>query len=194
MTRWCSNPTARTCGSVEWRTILLPEFVPSKLCGEPGLTLSKAAPATFWPSAKLSESERSGGLKGGALVVLDSWALLAFLKNEQAAARIEREWLASAPAVCSINLGEVLYLRIRERKGKAAVVEIETIRRSAAIVDPDWELVAAAAKFKVNGGLAYADAFCIATAARLEAPLWTGDPEIVDQAADLPCAVVDLRA
>jgi predicted nucleic acid-binding protein len=192
--RWCSNPTERTCGFVEWRTIPPPGFVTSKLCGEPGLTLPKAAPTTFWLSVALSRSERSARLKGGALVVLDSWALVAFLKNEQPAARIEREWLTSTPAVCSINLGEVLYLRIRERKEKAAAVEIEMIRRSATIIDPDWELAAAAAKFKVKGGLAYADAFCIATAERLEAPLWTGDPEIIDQADDLPCAVVDLRA
>jgi hypothetical protein len=28
----------------------------------------------------------------------------------------------------------------------------------------------------------------------MDAPLWTGDPEIVDQAKELPCAVRDLRA
>jgi predicted nucleic acid-binding protein len=190
--RWCSNPTERTCGSVEWRTIQLLGFGTSRLYGGLGRIRPKAL-TIFWQSVALSRSERRARLKGGALVVLDSWALVAFLKNEQPAARIEREWLASTPAVCSINLGEVLYLRIRERREKAAVVEIEMIRRSAAIVEPDWELVAAAAKFKVNGGLAYADAFCIATAERLEAPLWTGDPEIVDQADQLPCGVVDLR-
>jgi predicted nucleic acid-binding protein len=43
------------------------------------------------------------------------------------------------------------------------------------------------------GGLAYADAFCIATAQRLNAALWTGDPEIVVRAAELPCQVTDLR-
>lgn len=127
------------------------------------------------------------------MVVLDSWALLAYLKDEQPAERIEREWLASAPAICSINLGEVLYLRIRELGEKAAARDVETIRRNAAIVDPDWELVAAAAGFKANGGLAYADAYCIATAERLEAPLWTGDPEIIERASELPCSVVDLR-
>lgn len=183
----------RTCGFGGWWTILPPGFVTSKPCGEPGPIRPRALTIS-WQSVALSRSEKSARLTGGALVVLDSWALVAFLKNEQPAARIEREWLASTPAVCSINLGEVLYLRIRERKEKAAAVEIEMIRRSAAIVDPDWELVAAAAKYKVNGGLAYADAFCIATAERLNAPLWTGDPEIIDQADGLPCAVIDLRA
>ena len=127
------------------------------------------------------------------MVVLDSWALLAYLKDEQPAERIEREWLASTPAICSINLGEVLYLRIRELGETAAASDVEAIRRNATIVDPDWELVAAAAGFKANGGLAYADAFCIATAERLEVPLWTGDPEITERASGLPCPVVDLR-
>lgn len=51
----------------------------------------------------------------------------------------------------------------------------------------------AAAQVKAVGGLAYADAFCIATAQRLGAPVWTGDPEIVESASGLPCDVVDLR-
>lgn len=165
----------------------------SRLCGALGPILPKAVPTLFWRSAERSASGRSAGLKGGALVVLDSWALLAYLKNERPAGRIEQEWLASAPAVCSINLGEVLYLRLRERGKKAAAIEVEIIRRSATIVDPDWELVAAAAKFTAKGGLAYADAFCIATAERLETPLWTGDPEIIALADELPCGVVDLR-
>jgi predicted nucleic acid-binding protein len=126
------------------------------------------------------------------LVVFDSWALLAYLKDEPSAGRIEGEWLARKPAVCSINLGEALYMRIRESGAKAAA-EIEAVRRTAIVVDPDWELVAGAAQVKARGGLAYADAFCIATAERLGAALWTGDPEIVDAANDLSCEVVDLR-
>jgi predicted nucleic acid-binding protein len=51
----------------------------------------------------------------------------------------------------------------------------------------------AAATIKASGGLSYADAFCIATALHLEAPLWTGDPEIIDQAAEHSCSVTDLR-
>jgi hypothetical protein len=33
-----------------------------------------------------------------------------------------------------------------------------------------------------------------ATAARLGAPLWIGDPELTDRAEQLPCRVVDLRS
>jgi len=127
------------------------------------------------------------------LVVLDSWALLAYLKDEPAAQRIEEEWLARRPAVCSLNLGEVLYTRIRDQGEGAAASEVAAIRRNSNIVDPDWDLVVAAAQIKAVGGIAYADAFCIATAGRLGVPVWTGDPEIVESASSLPCDVVDLR-
>lgn len=127
------------------------------------------------------------------MVVLDSWALLAYLKDEPAAARIEDEWLADRPAICSINLGEVLYILIRDLGEEAAAAQIEVVRRNSNLVEPDWDLVAAAARLKATGRLAYADAFCIATAQRLNGPLLTGDPEIIDRAEELRCTVVDLR-
>jgi predicted nucleic acid-binding protein len=128
------------------------------------------------------------------LVVLDSWALLAHLKDEPAAGRIESEWLESGAAISSINLGEVLYIRIRASGKDSALADIETIRRRLTVVEPDWSLVMAAATIKANGGLSYADSFCIATALHLSAPLWTGDPEIIGQAAEYSCEVVDLRS
>jgi predicted nucleic acid-binding protein len=127
------------------------------------------------------------------LVVLDSWALLAYLKDEPSAERIEVGWLESGAGICSVNLGEVLYMRIRQRGEKAAAAEIETIRKRSEVVEADWNLVASAALIKAGGGLAYADAFCIATARRLDAPLWTGDPEIIERGDELSCEVVDLR-
>lgn len=128
------------------------------------------------------------------MVVLDSWALLAYLKDEPAAGRIESEWIGSGAAISSINLGEVLYMRIRASGEASARVDVETIRRRLDVVEPDWSLVMAAATIKASGGLSYADAFCVATALHLDAPLWTGDPEMIDQAAEHSCEVVDLRA
>jgi predicted nucleic acid-binding protein len=128
------------------------------------------------------------------LVVLDSWGLLAYLKDELAAGRIESEWLESGAAISSINLGEVLYIRTRAIGEDSARADVERIRRRLTLIEPDWSLVMAAATIKANGGLSYADAFCIATALHLSAPLWTGDPEIIDQAAEHSCEVVDLRA
>jgi predicted nucleic acid-binding protein len=127
------------------------------------------------------------------LIVLDSWALLAYLKNEESAGRVETAWLDEGAAICSVNLGEVLYIRMRGDGEGSAVADIDRVRRRLDVVDPDWPLVSEAARIKAQGGLSYADAFCVATARQADAPLWTGDPEIVDQAAVHSYAVVDLR-
>jgi predicted nucleic acid-binding protein len=59
------------------------------------------------------------------------------------------------------------------------------------VIDPDWPLISAAAEIKARGDLSFADAFCLATAERFNAPLLTGAPEIlvVDGAVEF----VDLR-
>lgn len=127
------------------------------------------------------------------MIVLDSWALLAYLKDEDQADRVESAWLEEGATICSVNLGEVLYIRMRGDGEDSAVADIDRVRQRLDVIDPDWPLVSEAARIKAHGGLSYADAFCVATALRAEAPLWTGDPEIVDHAAEYACAVVDLR-
>lgn len=128
------------------------------------------------------------------MVVLDSWAMLAFLNGEPAAARVESEWMSGGATMSSINLGEVLYIRIRKVGEGAADYEVDRIRRHLSVVDPGWPTVAAAARVKAGGGLSYADSFCVATAIALSAPLWTGDPEILSLADRYGCEVFDLRA
>lgn len=124
-------------------------------------------------------------------VVLDTWALVALLQDEPAAARVEQAWLAETPVMCSLNLGEALSLQTRSHGEKAARRTIEKARAELEVVDPDWPLVAAAAAIKSSGGLSFADCFAIATARRYDAPLWTGDPEIVEAAGS--SEIVDLR-
>jgi len=126
-------------------------------------------------------------------IVLDTWALIAHLRDEEAAGRIREAWIREGAAMCSINLGEALYLEMRARGPEGADGTIERARQELNLVHPDWELVTAAARIKAGGGLSFADAFCIATAERMAAPLWTGDPEIVDRAQELRCQVKDLR-
>jgi predicted nucleic acid-binding protein len=127
------------------------------------------------------------------LIVLDSWALLAYLKDEPAAGRIEAEWLAKGAAISAVNLGEVLYLRIRSAGEDRARTEVEAIKSLLTVIDADWPVVLTAARVKASGGLAYADAFCVAAALHLDAPLWTGDPEILEQAGRYDFEAVDLR-
>jgi PIN domain nuclease of toxin-antitoxin system len=120
--------------------------------------------------------------------------MLAFLNEEQAASRVESEWLGGEAAMSSINLGEVLYIRIRMAGEETATSEIEKIGRNLDLISPDWSAVASAATVKAGGGLSYADSFCVATALDLSAPLWTGDPEILDLADRLGCETLDLRS
>lgn len=126
------------------------------------------------------------------MVVLDSWALVAFLEDQPAAEVVQRAWVEDGAAMCSINLGEALYVRTRRADATTAAREIDAARGDMTVVDPDWELVTSAAGVKARGGMSYADAFCVATAQRLDLPLWTGDPEIVALAGEVD--VVDLRA
>lgn len=125
------------------------------------------------------------------MVVLDSWALLAYLGDEPAAPRIEAAWLEQGAAICSLNLGEVLYIRIRQRGSAPAIADVEAIRSRLQVLEPDWPLTCEAAEIKARGGLAFADAFALATAASLDAPLWTGDLEILTFDTEVP--LVDLR-
>ena len=124
-------------------------------------------------------------------IVLDSWALLALLKDEPAAELVERAWLREKPVMCSINLGEVLYALIRLQGEDPAWRTITKARAELSVLDPDWGLVADAARLKAAGGLSYADCFALATARRHDAPLWTGDPELLILAGS--DEVVDLR-
>ena len=128
------------------------------------------------------------------MVVFDSWALLAFLEDEPAAEQIESVWLDEGAAISSINLGEVLYIRIRAQGEESARADIKGVSAALEVIDPYWPVVATAASIKADGGLSYADAFCIATALERDEALSTGDPEILARAGALPCEVVDLRS
>lgn len=127
------------------------------------------------------------------MVVFDSWALLAYLGGEEGAERVGSVWLEEGAAISSINLGEVLYIRTRKDGEESADADVQRVRDVLTVIDPDWPLVAKAAAVKARGGLSCADAFCVATALRAEAPLWTGDPEIIERAGEHSCEVVDLR-
>lgn len=124
-------------------------------------------------------------------IVLDTWALLAVLNDEPAAARVEEAWLVEEPVMSSVNLGEALYVLIRAHGEEMAARAVDRARAELNVVDPDWDLVAEAAAIEARGGLSYAHCFALATARRSEGLLWTGDPEILDLAQK--DEVVDLR-
>jgi PIN domain nuclease of toxin-antitoxin system len=124
--------------------------------------------------------------------VLDAWAVLALLQQESANRRVREAVASGLTIMSSVNLGEVHYKVARAYGYKIARDRTAAIRRVVSVEDPDWELVSAAAEVKADGGVSYADAFCIATAARHGMPLMTGDPEIVERAGGVE--VLDLRS
>jgi len=125
------------------------------------------------------------------MVVLDAWALLAVLNDEPPAARVEQAIDEEVGVISWINLGEVLYRAIPRRGERRAMDAVRAVSRRLQVEDVDAPLVLDAARLKAAHRLSYADAFCVATAQRHGAPLYTGDPEIVA----LPglVEVVDLR-
>lgn len=115
--------------------------------------------------------------------VLDSFAFLAYLIDEPAAARIEMLIEDARKEKCRlllplINLGEILY--ITERRGgiNRAQDTLALLRQlPIEILPADEQSVLSAAHIKANHALSYADAFVVAASQRESAIILTRDQE-----------------
>ncbi len=115
--------------------------------------------------------------------VLDTFALLAYLKDEPGAARIEKVLENAGKEKCClfasiINLGEVLY--ITERRGGVSKAQdaLALIRQlPIEILPADEQAVFTSAHIKAKHALSYTDAFAVAAAIHEKAVILTGDPE-----------------
>lgn len=117
--------------------------------------------------------------------VFDSFALLAYLRNEPGRPRVENliEQAREAQVelhMSLLNLGEVLYQLFK----KGELDELDEFRldwrRLPIYFRPGGEQeVLAAADIKGGYPVAYADAFAIALAQELDCPVLTGDPEFL---------------
>ena len=117
--------------------------------------------------------------------ILDSWALLAFFKDEPAAGVVEKLIDAATKSgkpvlLSAINWAEIYYTM--ERAGgrtvaEAVASEISTLPIEVVGVGDDLELARQAAQFKAAHKLSLADAFADALAKDRKAELVTGDPE-----------------
>ena len=115
--------------------------------------------------------------------VLDTFALLAYLQDEPAAARVEQVLEQAVRKKCRlfvsiINLGEVLY--IIERRGKASKAQeaLALIRQlPIEILAADEPAVFTAAHIKASHALSYADACAVAAALHENACILTSDTE-----------------
>ena len=116
------------------------------------------------------------------MIILDSWALLAWLQDERPAADEVDELLANvdrAPVAMSrINAGEIYYVIAKSRSISRAeefrrVQERMPITLASVTDDQVWR----AARLKAIYPLSYADGFAAALALHRDATLVTGDRE-----------------
>ena len=124
-------------------------------------------------------------------VVLDTWAVITFLKAGPGGATV-RDELDRGPRMSWINLGEVLYVLTRRHGTERADEVVRELRRLLRVELPGESTIRAAAAIKAGYRMSYADAFAAATALRHDAELWTGDPELL--LPDAPWRSRDLRA
>lgn len=115
--------------------------------------------------------------------LLDSYALLAYLKEENGHGKVV-DLLSStssdAPVLMNeINIGESYYIIARERGGEQADYFLETVLPSLPIkiVSNSFEDIIEASKIKAKYPISYADCFVVATALKEGATIITGDPE-----------------
>lgn len=118
-----------------------------------------------------------------AAKVLDSWALLAFFKDEPEGLAVE-ELIHKASAdkvrlyLSVVNWGEVFYGMWRAGGKDAAQSAAEDLSRlPIELVDADLHLTRQAAIYKATNKMSYADAFAAALAKEKKAELITGDLE-----------------
>jgi predicted nucleic acid-binding protein len=104
---------------------------------------------------------------------------MALYEDHPCVGEVEAVFDTDEAVISAVNLGEVLYKLERDYGREQATTLVDRVRALTTVEDPDWELVVGAARVKAAGGLSYADSFCVATAQRHRAPLYTGDPKIL---------------
>ena len=116
-------------------------------------------------------------------IVLDSWAVIAYLEGEPAAERVA-DHIADAhendiPMFISVvNAGEVWYIIARETSVSDADRSITELRHlGIEFVNADWSLAHDAGVYKSKLKMSFADCFAAAVAHQKKALLLTGDPE-----------------
>ncbi len=135
-------------------------------------------------------------MSAGNVAVVDSWAILAFLRAEEPGAGMMRRYLRRAQGgslrllLNVVNLGEVFYRLIQLTDETQAGIRLGQVKALPIDIVPVREsLVLEAARIKARHPLSYADAFAVATGRVENAPVITGDPEILA----LPARVVRVR-
>ena len=115
--------------------------------------------------------------------VLDSYAMLAFFRNEEGAEKVTQILHEAANEknvlyMTCINAGEVFYMSYRKDGAAKADKAWKALKQFPIhIVEADMELTFAAANLKARYSISYADAFAAALTIHKKGVLITGDNE-----------------
>jgi predicted nucleic acid-binding protein len=116
-------------------------------------------------------------------VVLDSYALIAYLNKEEGYAKVAEVFEKCAEAdeyalLCVVNLGEVYYHALRVGGRQKAGLALEIINAlPVEIIEADLNLTLQAAEYKAFNKISYADAFAAALTKIKKGILITGNKE-----------------
>ena len=129
--------------------------------------------------------------KKAKAIVLDSWAVMAYLEDEPSAEKVA-DIIADAhesgtPLLMPVvNVGEVWYIIAREASEADADRSFRDLKQlSIEFVDADWHLTHQAAQYKSKHRMSFADCFAAALAKERKAHLITGDKEFAQVEAEV---------
>ncbi len=130
-------------------------------------------------------------MKKPKAIVLDSWAVMAFLQDEPAAEKIA-DTLADAQenaipvSMSVVNAGEIWYIVARRASAAEADRTLHLIQEiGVRLFDADLALTKIAARYNENGNISYADCYAAALAKQQKAHLMTGDDEFKPLESDI---------
>ncbi len=116
-------------------------------------------------------------------VVLDSWAVIAYLDGEEPARSTVGALLSqrqgSRAVMNAANCAEVDTVLDRRAGSQASDKFRHLWIESVDVAEPDAEILAAARIIKSAYWMSRADSVAVATAIHYDAELWTGDPELL---------------
>jgi len=121
--------------------------------------------------------------KKSTAIVLDSWAVIAYLEGEQASETVaniiaDAHEAGDSLLISVVNAAEVWYIVAREASVADADQSIKQLRDlSVKFVDADWAIAHEAGRFKSKHKMSLADAFAASLTKQRLARLATGDPE-----------------
>jgi len=117
------------------------------------------------------------------VIVLDTWAFLAYFQDEPAAGEME-DLIVEAHEknirllMSAVNVAEVWYILAREESPAEADRSVFNLEQlGVRFVEADWRRAQMAARFKAGHAMSLGDCFAAGLAQEYDAALVTGDPE-----------------